>query len=593
MKRFFQHKFQTLYFFYTYIGYKLFILLGFSLLMVLMDTFGLTMFVPLLQIADGNPNEEQGQIVYYVIQFFQFIGLSLTVKNLLLFIIVLFSLKGVFFFYALRYRGVLMQIFSKKIRTNLAYGVRNLNYSQFIQTDVGRLQSTLTGESWQVANASSLYLDVIKNVIFLMVYLGFAFALDWKFSILVVIGGGLSNVLYSKFYKRTQQLSRDILKDNHSYGSIVIEAANHYKYLKATGRNINFFHRLKFELDKIIHNNIHVAILSARLTAFREPMTISVILVVIAIHLFVFQSPLSGVMVILLLFYRAMQIIIDLQNGWNQYLSNIGTIENVKDFQKFLDEHRETYGGIAKFDRVEKISLENIHLQYDQVHVLNNINLQISKNQSIAFVGESGSGKTSLVNVLSGLIRPTSGKISINNNSIEEININWYRSRIGYISQEPTVFNGTIFENVSFWDEATPENLEKFERVVNMCALCSFLSDLPEGHNTLLGNNGVNISGGQKQRISIARELYRDVEILIMDEATAALDSETENEIRESLESLQGKVTIISIAHRLSTVKSADCLYLMEKGKIVASGNFKELKNQSTYFKRLTELQGM
>ena len=593
MKQFLKDKFQTLYFFYTYIGYKLFILLVFSLLMVLMDTFGLTMFVPLLQIADGNVSEDQGQIVYYVIQFFQFIGLSLTVKNLLLFIIVLFSLKGVFFFYALRYRGVLMQIFSKKIRTNLAYGVRNLNYSQFIQTDVGRLQSTLTGESWQVANASSLYLDVIKNVIFLLVYLGFAFALDWKFSILVVIGGGLSNVLYSKFYKRTQELSRDILKDGHTYGAIVVEAGNHYKYLKATGRNINFFDRLKFELDKIIRNNIHVAVLSARLTAFREPMTITVILVVIAVHLFVFQSSLSGIMVILLLFYRAMQIIVDLQNGWNQYLSNIGTIENVQDFQKFLDEHSETYEGKVKFEGVEEISLTNIQLQYDQVQVLNDINLQISQNQSIAFVGESGSGKTSLVNVLSGLIRPTSGNISINKSSIEEIDINWYRSRIGYISQEPTVFNGTIFENVSFWDEATAENLEKFERVVDMCALRSFLNNLPEGYNALLGNNGVNISGGQKQRISIARELYRDVDILIMDEATAALDSETENEIRESLESLQGKVTIISIAHRLSTVKSADCLYLMEKGKIVASGDFEELKNKSTYFKRLTELQGM
>ena len=593
MKQFLQKKFQTLYFFYTYIGYRLFVLLGFSFLMVLMDTFGLTMFVPLLQIADGNANTEKGQIVYYVIQFFDFIGISLTVKNLLLFIIVLFSMKGVFFFYALRYKGILMQTFSKKIRTNLAMGVRNMTYSEFIKTDVGRLQSTLTGESWQVANASNLYLDVIKNGIFLLVYLGFAFALDWKFSILVVIGGGLSNLLYSSFYKRTQQLSRDILKNGHTYGAIVIEAGNHFKYLKATGRNINFVDRLKIELDKIIKMNVNVSVLNARLTAFREPMTISVILVVIAIHLFVFNSSLSGVMVILLLFYRAMQIIIDLQSGWNQYLSSIGAIENVKDFQLFLDTNKETYFGSIKYETVKEILVEDMSLDYDNARMLNTINLKIVHNQSIAFIGESGSGKTSLVNVISGLLRPTCGNIFINKVNLEDIDINWYRSRIGYITQEPTVFNGTIFDNVTFWDEASPENLQKFEKVIDMCFLRSFLLNLPDSYNTLLGNNGVNISGGQKQRISIARELYRDVDILIMDEATAALDSETENEIRESLELLKGKVTIISIAHRLSTVKSADCLYLMEKGKIIASGNFEELKSRSEYFRRLTELQGM
>lgn len=593
MKEFLKNKFSTLYFFYQYIGFRLFVLLGFSFLMVLMDTFGLTMFVPLLQIADGSANDERGELVHYVTQFFDTIGINLTVNNLLLFIVFLFTFKGIFYFYALKYKGIILQTFSRKIRSNLAVGVRDLQYKEFIETDVGRLQSTLTGESWMVANASSLYLDVIKNGLFLLVYLGVAFTLEWKFSILVVIGGGLSNLLYSKFYKRTQKLSREILKDGHAYGALVIEASNHYKYLKATGRNMSFFDRLKGELDKIINNNIQVATLGARLTAFREPMTITVILTVIAVHLFVFNSTLSGVMVILLLFYRAMQIIMDLQNGWNQYLANIGTIENVKAFQQFLDSNQESYQGASLYENVSEIALENISLQYDQFQILNEINLQIVRNQTIAFVGESGSGKTSLVNVISSLISPTSGNISINATNLEDIDINWYRSRIGYISQESTVFNGSIFENISFWDEPTTANLQKFEKVIDMCALRSFLQDQPLGKDTLLGNNGVNISGGQKQRISIARELYRDVDILIMDEATAALDSETENEIRESLELLQGKVTIISIAHRLSTVRNADCLYLMEKGEIVASGNFDELKYNSDYFRRLTELQGM
>lgn len=559
-----------------------------------MDTFGLTMFVPLLQIADSADNVgEQSDLVKYVQRFFEFLHIELTVNNILLFIILLFTFKGIFFFYALKYKGILMQIFSKQIRSNLAFGIRDLEYSEFIKMDVGRMQSTLTGESWQVANASSIYLDVIKNGIFIIVYLGFAFVLDWKFSILIVLGGGLSNLLYSRFYKKTEKLSREILKDGHTYGAVVIEASNHFKYLKATGRNVRFIDRLKVELDKIIKNNIYVAILNARLTAFREPMTITVILVVIAIHLYIFQSPLSGIMVILLLFYRAMQIIMDLQNAWNNYLANIGTIENVQSFQKLLDLNKEQYKGNTSFDKVAHIQLSKITLRLGDHTILKNIDLEIFNNQSIAFVGESGSGKTSLVNVLSTLIPPSTGQIAINGVSVANLDVNWYKSRIGYISQEPTIFNATVFDNITFWDEPTAENIAKFNRVIDMCSLRSFIEALPHADQALLGNNGVNISGGQKQRISIARELYRDVDILIMDEATAALDSETENEIRESLEALQGQVTIISIAHRLSTVRKADCLYLMDKGQIVASGNFEELKQKSEYFKRLTELQGM
>ena len=219
--------------------------------------------------------------------------------------------------------------------------------------------------------------------------------------------------------------------------------------------------------------------------------------------------------------------------------------------------------------------------------------MDIKKNQSIAFVGESGSGKTTLVNLLTALLPFEHGEFLLNGRDIREYNIEDYKSKIGYISQEPTIFSADIYDNVTFWAERSPMNIQKFRKVIAMCKLEQFVANLDEKENALLGNNGLNISGGQKQRISIARELFRDVDILIMDEATSALDSDTENEIRESLEILQGSLTIISIAHRLSTVKNADCIYLMDKGRIVAQGDFDELKNNSIYFKRLAELQGL
>ena len=153
------------------------------------------------------------------------------------------------------------------------------------------------------------------------------------------------------------------------------------------------------------------------------------------------------------------------------------------------------------------------------------------------------------------------------------------------------IFNDSIFNNVTFWQEKSEENEEKFRQTIEKVSLSEFLNELPEKENTQLGNNGILISGGQKQRISIARELYKDVELLILDEATSALDTETERHIKNNIDLLQGQTTLIIIAHRLSTIKNVDIIYLLDKGKIIASGDFDGLIKSSEKFRKMVELQ--
>jgi len=144
---------------------------------------------------------------------------------------------------------------------------------------------------------------------------------------------------------------------------------------------------------------------------------------------------------------------------------------------------------------------------------------------------------------------------------------------------------------VTFWDERSPENLAKFEEAIRLANINTFVNSLPEKENTKLGDNGMLVSGGQKQRISIARELYKNVDVLILDEATSALDSETERSIQENIDNLRGKYTIIIVAHRLSTVKKADKILVLDSGDIVGEVNFESLVNSSKVFKRMVELQ--
>jgi subfamily B ATP-binding cassette protein MsbA len=172
-----------------------------------------------------------------------------------------------------------------------------------------------------------------------------------------------------------------------------------------------------------------------------------------------------------------------------------------------------------------------------------------------------------------------------------KVDISTYRRKFGYITQESVIFNDTLFNNITLWSEKTPENIQLFQNAIKLANLQEFLEDLPEKEETFLGDNGILISGGQKQRVSIARELYKNVDVLIFDEATSALDSETERAIQANIDNLMGKFTIIIIAHRLSTIKKADCIYLMEKGKIKDSGSFQTLLGKSLKFKKMVELQ--
>ena len=266
-------------------------------------------------------------------------------------------------------------------------------------------------------------------------------------------------------------------------------------------------------------------------------------------------------------------------------------MENMKKFQQELETTKETDGTVYSKKFTSGFSLKNVSLQYGDKTVLQNINLVINKNETVAFAGESGSGKTSLVNILACLIPPDKGTMTIDDTDRTQLNAASFQKRIGYITQDPVIFNDTVFNNITLWAEATPENIQRYKMAADKAAIHSFINSLAEKENTLLGNNGINLSGGQKQRISIARELYKDIDILIMDEATSALDSETEKAIQDNIDALKGQYTILIVAHRLSTIKNADRIVLMNNGQVEQVGTYQQLTESTPMFKRMVSLQ--
>lgn len=228
--------------------------------------------------------------------------------------------------------------------------------------------------------------------------------------------------------------------------------------------------------------------------------------------------------------------------------------------------------GYAETNRqfVSNICLKNIYWKYQSNprYILEDLNLRIEKGSSVAFIGTSGSGKTTLADIILGLLRPEKGCVEVDGISIDKIPNEWSRM-IGYVPQSVFLMDDTITRNILFGLPDEEENEERVWEALEQAQLAEFVRELPEGLNTIVGERGVKFSGGQRQRIAIARTLYYNPEIILLDEATAALDNDTEKAVMEAIENLKGKKTLIIIAHRLSTIKQCDVIYEVVGGKAV------------------------
>jgi ATP-binding cassette, subfamily B, bacterial PglK len=231
----------------------------------------------------------------------------------------------------------------------------------------------------------------------------------------------------------------------------------------------------------------------------------------------------------------------------------------------------------VKFDH--SFGLDHVTFTYPGAKIpsLCSVHLSIKKNEFVGIVGQSGAGKSTLVDVLLSLLQPSEGSLVVDGKPLPADKIRQWRAGIGYVAQDVFLTDGTLTENIAFgFGDAI--DMDQILRAAEMAGVDQFVRGLPEGYETLAGQNGVRLSGGQRQRIGIARALFRGVDILLFDEATSALDHETERMIAESIQSLSGKVTIVVVAHRLSTVASADRVIMIERGAVIAEGSLEDLE---------------
>jgi len=436
--------------------------------------------------------------------------------------------------------------------------------------------------------------DILRESLILVFFLGGAFYYNWRLMLGAIITAPIIGFLTAKFSKALRKLSEEFIESNKLLSDTAQETLTNQTIVKAYSAEEREQSRFAEAARRIARAHLRSGQIAAT-----SPPTIEIIGIAAIVILFYFglREIDSGRMVAAEFFaflgflFSSYDPMRKLSRQHNQIVQALAAAKDVWDVLDENDTLPEKPNAVELISLQNKVTLENVSFNYqdESKTVVRDLNLEIPKGQMIALVGESGGGKSSLIKLIQRLYDPTAGAIFWDETDLRDAKISSLKKQIALVTQETVLFNDTVRYNISYGNpDATDEEISEAARIA---FADGFIEEMPDAYNTLVGERGIFLSGGQRQRIAIARAVLVNAPVLILDEATSALDAESERLVQKALANLMQNKTSIVIAHRLSTVRRADKIVVMERGRIIETGTHSELLARGGTYKRLYELQ--
>ena len=580
------------------LGGRLYLVFLLSLVSGVAEGFGIALLLPLLARLDlgvGAARHVPAPIDWVV----RILGVNDSLLGILLLIGGMFFLKGFLVFGYRAYSGYLQAQLMRELKAKVFDACSRMSYDYYTGHNTGHFVNVITTQVDRFLAAFSGYVSFLTRIIQAMAYLLFAMLLAWRFGITIIVVGLVVLLLFTRLNRYVRELSRRSSTELSHLNKVLVQALQAFKYLTSTQGMERMGSGVGQSVHRVTDYQVRQHIWAAFSGAVNEPISIALIISVIIAQVGVLNQPLGPILVAILLFYRGMGQLLQVQVSWQSTLNNIGSVEMVEAELAALDAHREQGGG-RQIDPLRcQIELDNVSFSYgpNLDNVLSDISLTIPAFSTVAVVGESGAGKSTLIDMLTLLLKPHAGELRIDGVPAREIELSSWRRQIGYVSQETVVFDDSIAANIALADiDSQPEReiLDRVRVAAGKAHLAHFIETLPEGYMTKVGDRGILLSGGQRQRLFIARELLKTPRLLILDEATSALDSESERAIQASIDELRGTMTVVIIAHRLSTIRNVDQVFVLEHGRLVEQGTYKELlERNASRFGNMVALQAL
>lgn len=508
---------------------------------------------------------------------------------------VLFCVKQVVLFWSDYLMNDIAQAVMRDVRSRLFERIQTLSLDYFSRKRVGELVSRITNDVNTIENAISYAVtDLFKQPFLILVFMVISFTINTRGTLIVFLMFpciGWPMVLISKKLRKISRNTQEKMADINSH---LMETISGVRIVKAFGTE-------KYEIQRFRQHNhdyYKLRMKTIRNLILMGPITEIVgALCGVTIVLILGRQVLAGHLsfgVFMLFFASILQVIRPIKRMANvQTIIQQALVANIRIYE-VLDTKPTV---VEKNDALElgilqdKIAIEGVNFQYEASsgNVLQDIHLTIKKGELVAVVGPTGSGKSTLVNLIPRFYDVTEGRILFDGVDVKEVTFKSLRGQVGIVTQEAILFNDTVKNNIAYG--TFDVTMDQIQQVAQMAFADKFIEKMPNGYETFIGDRGFRLSGGEKQRLTIARAILKDPPILILDEATSQLDSESEKYVQEALDKLMLGRTVIAIAHRLSTIMKADKIVVLEHGKIVGIGRHDDLLFSCPLYRRLYETQ--
>ncbi|MEK5187240.1 ABC transporter ATP-binding protein [Solibacillus sp. FSL W7-1324] len=477
------------------------------------------------------------------------------------------------------------------IREMLWNHIIHLKVSFFDKNESGELMSRITDDTKIINSFVAEKLpNVIPYIITLIGSIIILFILDWKITLIALVSLPVYVLIMIPLGKVVQQISNKTQNEIAHFTGLLGRVLGEMRLVKLSNAEEKEKKNAKDNLLEIYL----LGLKDAKIFSIIQPLTSIFTLITIGLILAVGGLRVSdgtitaGTLVSMLFYVIQLTVpLINISTLFTDYQRAIGASKRIKEI--LLEQTEQIDDSFLTFENGD-IQFQHVKFKYSKNNILKNLNFTIEKGTTAAIVGPSGSGKTTILNLIARLYENIEGEILINSTNIHEISLKNWRESIGYVSQDNPMINGTIRDNILYSTnkELAEDELIRYSKLAN-CH--SFIENLDSGYDTLVGERGLKLSGGQKQRINIARNFIKNPKILLLDEATASLDSESEKKIQQSLNNLiDGRTTII-IAHRLSTIVKANKILFLDQGEITGEGSHETLMKEHAKYRKFVETQ--
>lgn len=555
----------------------------------ILEGVGINAVIPLFSFIEGKGADD---IISRAIEkFFLYFNLTFTVKYLLIFISILFIFKAIILFIAKYITNRIAADYEYNTRSELLRLMFESNWLYLSRQRVGYLEQILITDiqksSGLLAHASGVILILTNFIIYGFLAINISSAIA---SLSLVVGGSIFLFLKPLFY-RTRLVSGEMVRKNKELAHYAAENIIGMKAIKSISAEYLALKKGLTCFDNLKTLSIKLNLLSNFIGVLMQPIAIFFIIGIFAIFYKTSIFSFASFAVIVYAINRIFSNIQLAQSEIHNMSAYVPYLISALNYKKNALEHKEQDFGKEKFNFNKALEFKNVSFAYnDRVKALFDINFSVKKGEMVGIIGPSGSGKTTIVDLLLRLFAPKKGDIFLDEENIANINVKDWRKNVGYVSQDIFLFNDTIENNIRFYvDFINDEDIKEAAKRAN---IYDFIESQPDGFKTMVGERGIRLSGGQRQRIVLARALVRKPQILILDEATSALDNESEILVQKAIKELKGRITVIAIAHRLSTVIHSDKLIVLENGGITEEGIPQELlKDKESYFSKVYNLR--